>query len=227
MAVSSDFGFSWSGTGLGVLASGVYGLCYGGGRFVAAGVGATSLAYSLDCSSGSWSTPIGSDVFAVGRGLSYNAGMWCANCHFIFSIVVCFHFSPVRIACGSGPNTIAYSMDGALTWIGVSNSLAIFSSGVRYCHSFVPVLTRDRQGYASAWGLGRWVAVGSGTYCLAGSTDGINWSGLSQTVFTTGVRGWTLSRRRTLTLLCRAMGSLLGMGDSSQPAKAAIRWCDV
>lgn len=75
----------------------------------------------------------------------------------------------LMIACGTGSiNTLAYSYDYGITWIGLGKS--IFST----------------NGNAVAHNGEMWVAVGSGKdNTIAYSTDGLNWIGLGKTIFST------------------------------------------
>jgi len=75
----------------------------------------------------------------------------------------------LMIACGTGSiNTLAYSYDYGITWIGLGKS--IFST----------------SGNAVAHNGEIWVAVGLGNdNTIAYSTDGLNWIGLGKTIFST------------------------------------------
>jgi hypothetical protein len=72
------------------------------------------------------------------------------------------------IAVGSLP-TIAYSNDG-ITWLPSSNGDSILSIGAT----------------AAAWNGNLWVAVGSGAYRIASSTDGDIWVGRDNAIFLSG-----------------------------------------
>ena len=71
-----------------------------------------------------------------------------------------------------GANTIGYSSDG-ITWNAATTSTSIFSV----------------VGFGIAWNGSIWVAVGSGTNTIATSTDGINWTGLGNIIFTGAAAG--------------------------------------
>lgn len=75
---------------------------------------------------------------------------------------------PIYVACGTGPNTLMCSGQGA-GWFGLGAT--IFTGG-----------GED----AAHDGVGRWVAVGYGTNSLAHSADGKSWIGLGETIFTHG-----------------------------------------
>ena len=85
-----------------------------------------------------------------------------------FSIATNGH---VFIAVGSGANTISYSIDNGVTWIGLGNS--IFSS----------------VAYGICWNGKMFIAGGSGTNTIAYSYNGINWTGLGTSVFSTYAYG--------------------------------------
>ena len=75
----------------------------------------------------------------------------------------------LMIACGSGStNTLAYSYDYGLTWIGLGTSIfSISGNGVAHNGEL-------------------WIAVGSGVNnTIAYSNDGLNWTGLGKTIFST------------------------------------------
>lgn len=69
----------------------------------------------------------------------------------------CVQIQPISLACGSGANSLAYSIDG-IQWIAINNSL--FS----HCNRAV-------------WNGSIWVAVGQGSYWVATSQDGLTWTG--------------------------------------------------
>jgi hypothetical protein len=68
------------------------------------------------------------------------------------------------VACGSGNNTLAYSMDG-ITWTGLGK--AIF----------------DNFGDVVLYNGSMWVAGGKGVHTIAYSYDGMNWTGLGNQLF--------------------------------------------
>jgi hypothetical protein len=67
---------------------------------------------------------------------------------------------PIVVGVGSGENTLLYSLDDGLTWIGLGNS--IFTE----------------KGTCAVWNGNIWVASGYGTNPIAYSYDGINWTGV-------------------------------------------------
>ena len=71
---------------------------------------------------------------------------------------------PISVACGEGPTTLAYSVDG-IKWTAANNGL----------------FTRGNK---AAWNGSIWVAVGTGAYCIATSPDGMVWTGVDSAIFT-------------------------------------------
>jgi hypothetical protein len=69
------------------------------------------------------------------------------------------------IALGAGTNTLAYSDDNGVTWLG--NGATIFTTA----------------GNKAVWSGTRFVGVGQGTNTIAYSNDGITWTGLGAAVF--------------------------------------------
>jgi hypothetical protein len=69
------------------------------------------------------------------------------------------------VAVGSGTNTLAYSDDGGLTWVGLGTS----------------IITNTATDIT--WNGTRFVAVGVGTNSIAWSNDGITWNGLGTSIF--------------------------------------------
>jgi hypothetical protein len=73
-----------------------------------------------------------------------------------------------------GTNTVATSPDGitwtASTWTGSTNGNSIFTN-------------QNTSGVA--WAGNKWVVAGNGgpTYCIATSTDGMNWTGSTTSLF--------------------------------------------
>lgn len=111
------------------------------------------------------------------------------------------------VAGGVGTNTLAYSNDRGLTWVGSgvstfnpicrgityngtrfvavgdgSSKIAHSIDGINWTSLGNIIFTGGGQGYAVAWNGTRFVAVGSGTNLIAHSTDGITWTGLGATV---------------------------------------------
>lgn len=74
------------------------------------------------------------------------------------------HIQPISIACGSGANSLAYSIDG-IQWTAINTSL--FS----HCNKAV-------------WNGTLWVVVGTGTYWVATSPDGLCWTGRNNSIMT-------------------------------------------
>ena len=76
----------------------------------------------------------------------------------------CAYIQPISIACGSGQNSLAYSIDG-IRWISINNSL----------------FTRCNK---AIWNGKIWVVVGYGSYWIATSYDGMTWTGQNNTLMT-------------------------------------------
>ena len=74
------------------------------------------------------------------------------------------YIQPISLACGSGSNSLAYSVDG-IQWIAINTSL--FSQ----CNKAV-------------WNGSLWVVVGKGSYWVATSPDGLCWTGRENTIMT-------------------------------------------
>jgi hypothetical protein len=80
------------------------------------------------------------------------------------------------VAVGTSNNRIAYSDDNGITWSGVGGSIFAINS----------------VAYSVAWNGNMFVVVGSvgiGTNSIAYSIDGINWTGLGTSIFSTGGYG--------------------------------------
>jgi hypothetical protein len=73
----------------------------------------------------------------------------------------------ILLACGTGITPIIYSLNNGITWLPANNSRAIFT----IVNNII-------------WNGMIWVAVGSGLYNIATSTDGITWTGINNTLFT-------------------------------------------
>ena len=76
----------------------------------------------------------------------------------------CAYIQPISLACGSGSNSLAYSVDG-IQWTSINTSL--FSN----CNKAV-------------WNGTLWVVVGAGTYWVATSPDGLCWTGRENSIMT-------------------------------------------
>jgi hypothetical protein len=112
----------------------------------------------------------------------------------------------------TGGNTLAYSNNNGLTWIGLgtslfanhcygiawsgtrfvgvgtgTNSIAWSNDGITWNGLGASIFTSQANGIA--WNGTRFVAVGSGTNSIAWSNDGITWNGLGTTIFTTAGNG--------------------------------------
>jgi len=143
------------------------------------------------------------------NGKTWNPIPLTINGTTIFTHVRGVAYSPeseLWIACGSGNNTLAYSIDG-IQWTGLGktifgdvaysvayangkwiavggntpNTIAYSSNGVSWTGVGTSIFTNC--GKAIGYGNGIWVAGGQGTNTMAYSVDGINWTGLGDTIF--------------------------------------------
>jgi hypothetical protein len=161
-------------------------VAWNGSMWVAVGSGTNTIAYSYDGIN--W-TGLGVGIFTnEGKGVAWNGTMW--------------------VAVGDGSNAIAYSYDG-INWIGlgvgslsspiptkpfeIGNGVAWNGSmwvavgdlyyiaysydGINWTGIFPAPFSTNA--YGISWAGSRWVAVGNGTNCIAYSSNGITWSGLT------------------------------------------------
>lgn len=159
LAYSND-GLIWTGLGRNVFVNRATGIAWNGKGWVAAGqtqaaVGNT-LAYS---SNGIVWTGLGKQVFDLsGLTVVWNGTEWISG------------------GAGNG-NTLAYSTDG-ISWTGLGKTVFSTSCSVVACN--------NRREHTVVIPPNRIVATGSGTTnTLAYSNDGLVWSGLGKTVFST------------------------------------------
>lgn len=116
---------------------------------------------------------------------------------------------PLWIATGYGTNNVAKSTDG-VNWTGLGTApLSSYGQSAATNGEYVLVLgsgermrkTSDltvsswttvgtgiftSRAYYAAWNGSMWVAMGTGTNGMAYSYDGVNWTGLGTSIFTTG-----------------------------------------
>ena len=158
IAHSTD-GITWTGIGTSIFVTRGYGVAWNGTRFVAGGSGTNSIAYSTDGIS--W-TGIGSSVFSSGRGVAWNGTSF--------------------VAVGASTNSIAYSTDG-ITWTGIGTS--IFSTGRGVASTMrvgmIPAIPQVNVTSEKK----TWVAVGRTGNSIAYSFDGISWTGIGTSIFST------------------------------------------
>ena len=219
---SSDI-FSYVGTGI----------VWNGTMWIAVGKGSYSIAYSYYGATG-WIGVTGSNsILSAGYDVSWNGTMWVAvgvgtnpiaysyygatgwtnatDSTGIFSSsgqCVAWNGS-MWVAGGQGTNTIAYSYYGATGWTPVSSPNNIWSSGTA---SFV------------VWNGQKWIMTGYTTprnYIMAYSSDGQNWSGISNSVVSSSITdGYSIGWNAGLGSVNIPNGSIVlnqyGSGLSSQ-----------
>jgi hypothetical protein len=168
------------------------GVAYNGTMWVAVGSeNNNSIAYSYDGIN--WHpVPSSTNIFTEGYDVAYNGNLWIAvgsgghtiaysydgstNWYGIGSSIFTgagysiAHNGTMWVAVGTGTNSIAYSYDGSTNWYPVSSaSINIFTYGYGVAHNGT-----------------MWVALGYGTNnTIAYSPDGINWTGIGNSIFTT------------------------------------------
>ena len=168
---SDHFLVSWNTvTNSNVFFQSVTAIIWTGHQWVAGGLGANRIMYSLDAVT--WiSSPTGNAVFNSGVSpfLPYVSGFgWNGS---------------MMIAVGYDiTNTLAYSMDGGVTWTGLGKT--IFT---------------DRA-YSVTWNGQMWVATGNGTNSTAYSYNGIHWYGGGITILPNGGFCTAFNYRRPYTL---------------------------
>jgi hypothetical protein len=116
--------------------------------------------------------------------------------------------STFMVSVGQGTNTLAYSTNSGVSWVGLgtsifstiaydvawngsiwvaggagTNGLAYSYDGINWVGVGTSVLSAVR---GVAWSGTRWVAVGNGANTIAYSADGITWTGTGTTVFSVG-----------------------------------------
>ena len=200
IAYSYD-GITWtpSSNGNSIFTGYGYGVAWNGTLWVAVGEGTNhSIAYSYD---GITWTPSsnGNSIFTYGYGVAWNGTLW--------------------VAVGEGTNTIAYSYDG-ITWTGLGNSIFTYGYGVAWNGTLwvavgdgttntiatspdgITWTGRSSNGIFSlrgrevAWNGTLWVAVGEGQNRITYSYDGITWTGLGNSIFSTRGYGVAFNNAR-------------------------------
>jgi hypothetical protein len=184
-------GKTWTGLGTTIFTTSANRIVWNGTVWLALGSGTNSLATSVD---GKVWTGLGSSIFTIGESADWNGTAW--------------------VAVGSGDNNIAYSTNAnASTWTGIGKSGFIFTNSgydVRWVlnrwialgrgtNNFITTTVINgssgwaavttpptmAQGNALDWNGRLIVAVGQGTNTIATSTDGLVWTGLGSTIFST------------------------------------------
>ncbi len=194
--VYSSDGITWTNStnGYTIFNNTVYSIIYDGNNFLAAGQGTSGNAFAYSADGNTW-TGLGTlgGLFSIGNDLAYNgrryialgqgtntiafndsnaiSGTWTGLGTSIFSssgnVVLWTGLRFVAVGTGT-TNSIAYSDTGA-SWIGVTGSKTLFSG----------------QGNSLAYNGVLLIAVGEGTNTMATSRDGITWTALSTSPFTT------------------------------------------
>jgi len=149
----SQNGTYWFGLGNIVFSKNGYGVAWNGTSWIAMGQGGNTIAYSPD--SITW-TGIGTSVFStLGYDITTNGNTW--------------------VATGQGSNCLAYTFDitGATGWTQITG---VFDTTGTVGNA-----------YGITWNGSTWVAVGqpagSSTTIIAYSTNGITWTGVSNSPF--------------------------------------------
>jgi sucrose-6-phosphate hydrolase SacC (GH32 family) len=155
IAKSTD-GTTWSGTGMALLDE-AYGIGWNSSNRIIASIKISDtigdFIYSDTSGNTIWNLSNQPSVFSDhANDTAYNGTIW------------------VGTGQGNG-NTLAYSQNNAITWIGLGKTVFSISSN------------------KVAWNGSMWIATGEGTNTLAKSTDGINWTGLGAVTFTTRANG--------------------------------------
>ena len=188
-----------------IFSYGGYGVAWGGSYWVAVGGGSNMFATSYD--GVNW-TPQASNVIFGDTGvqaIAYNGNLWVATGN----------------KGDPGTSTIAYSTDGS-NWVGADASSNIFSSwgtsvawngtlwvaggtsasgqclayssdGMTWSLAATQPFNFDC--WSVAWNGAVWIAAGDSNATLAKSTDGTNWTPISNALFTDG---YAVAARRTL-----------------------------
>ena len=160
LAWSTD-GITWYGLGTTIFSTAGRGIAWNGQRFVAGGQGTNSLAYSADGIN--W-TGSGTAMFSSGSGcidVKWNGARWVAG--------------------GYGTNPLVYSADG-ITWTASANGGSITSTNI---NSIAWNGSLNNGPVGNVFIQHPTIACGAGANTLAYSPDGIQWTGLGSTVFTT------------------------------------------
>lgn len=188
LGYSDDNGITWTGNGATIFTTQGNGAVWSGTKFVAAGSGTNTLAWSND---GITWNGLAATIFGTqGNDVAYNGTRF--------------------VAVGSGTNTLAWSNDGtnwnalttfstvgnAVVWMGskfvaggqATNSLAYSTDGITWTTNGNTIFSTSCL--ALSWNGTRVVAGGAGSvHTLAYSNDGINFTGNSKTIFSTQCNG--------------------------------------
>jgi alpha-tubulin suppressor-like RCC1 family protein len=200
MCYSYD-GINWTGVNSNAIMSQVIGIVWNGNMWVAGGNGTNSLAYSYDGIS--WTGVNSNAIMSQVRGIVWNGTMWVASGFGTATIVYSYDGKlwtgvsnsnaltnglgygvswngKMFIMGGNPPNTFVYSYNG-IQWVGLGASvITSYNRAIGHSNRYENSIVVKRR---------RIVAGGEGTHTLAYSTDGIQWTGLGTTLFTTRCNG--------------------------------------
>ena len=173
-------------------------IAYGNNRYIAVGEGSNSIAYSDD--GVNW-VGLGNSTFSTaGYAIIWNGSRWVAGGEGTNTLAISndngyswiglgssifgtkvmgLAINEINmVAVGSGTNTIAYSSDRGISWTASTSAFANSSIGT-----------------SVSWVGERYIATSNdGTHTMGYSYDGINWTGLNKTIFST--QGKAISANR-------------------------------
>tara|TARA_Y100001970_G_scaffold208086_1_gene253549 strand:+ start:771 stop:3881 length:3111 start_codon:yes stop_codon:yes gene_type:complete len=173
-------------------------IAYGNNRYIAVGEGSNSIAYSDD--GVNW-VGLGNSTFSTaGYAIIWNGSRWVAGGEGTNTLAISNDngYSWIglgssifgtkvmglavneinMVAVGSGTNTIAYSSDRGISWTASTSAFANSSIGT-----------------SVSWVGERYIATSNdGSHTMGYSYDGINWTGLNKTIFST--QGKAISANR-------------------------------
>jgi hypothetical protein len=182
LAYSTD-GISWTGLGTSIFSSIVQAVAYNGILWVAGGDGsANQLAYSYD------------GITWIGLGLSptlqrvesvlWNGKIWMALTNSAYILTSNNGINWTILSFRPSGGVLDLSWNGLYWIVCATNGFNISYDGINFTfYSFTLFLP-----YQVTWNGALWVAVGDGSSTsntIAYSYDGLNWSGLGKTIFST------------------------------------------
>jgi hypothetical protein len=211
---------AWNGIGNSTFLSTATKVAWNGSMWIAVGgLSTTTVAYTYDVNGATSWTPLstGSTFDNVSTGIAWNGSMWIAVGNInneiisstngtVWSVIPSLSFITLTNISWNGllwvgggvPKTaanisLAYSYDG-INWNAASSSTNFFSS----CACL-------------AWNGSMWLAGGNGSSTIATSRDGINWTGLGNTVFSTYTYGIAYNSARPNTITFGLTGGSSGV----------------
>jgi hypothetical protein len=221
IVISSD-GILWTGVDNTVFGPGNigYGVAFNEDVWVAVGIGANRIAYSINFGYTWLPSATGSAILnIVGRGIAWNGNLWVAvgrgttysiaysydgikwtgaapSSMFLETVNGVAWNGTLWVAVSGGiTNTIATSTDG-ITWIGRGNTIHT-STGLT-----------SWSGASVTWNGSLWIAAGVGLISIVTSTDGIYWFGNAYSQSRTGI-AFNFLRSYTLTIQPHTTSSFL------------------